>query len=186
VIFCVGLSKTGTTSVHEAFGLLGLRSVHYPCARRMLDGDYSALAGFDAASDIPVALRFEDLDRAFPGSRFVLTVRDEEPWLRSCAANFPTGLIRERYRGTAELEVFRRVYGVEGFDAAAFTVARRRHHERVRRHFGGTGRLLTIDVARADAWAKMTEFLGFGRMPGRFPHANRTRGSAAAPQHDVA
>lgn len=29
-VFCLGLSRTGTTSLHEAFRALGLRSVHFP------------------------------------------------------------------------------------------------------------------------------------------------------------
>lgn len=29
-VFCLGLSRTGTTSLHEAFCALGLRSVHFP------------------------------------------------------------------------------------------------------------------------------------------------------------
>lgn len=191
MIFCIGLSKTGTTSVHRAFEMLGLRSVHYPDAGRMLAGDFSVLDGLDAAADIPVSLCFERLDRAFPGSRFVLTERDERAWLRSCAANFPEGLMCARYTGTPESEVFRRVYGVEWFDRAAFLSARRRHAERVDTHFGadapGDGRLLRLDVGRADAWARLTAFLGFGSVPGRFPHANRTEGlSGAAPEHHVA
>ncbi len=187
MIFCIGLSKTGTTSVHEACRLLGLRSVHYPCARRMLDRDFSVLDGLDAAGDISVSFCFDELDRAFPGSRFVLTTRDEAAWLRSCAANFPADLIRTRYAGTPELEVFRRVYGVDSFNAIAFASARRRHHDRVRRHFAGDPRLLTLDVGQPDAWDRLSGFLGLSGATGRFPHANRTvRSAGAPPEHDVA
>jgi hypothetical protein len=28
-IFCIGLNKTGTSSLHEAFQVLGINSVHY-------------------------------------------------------------------------------------------------------------------------------------------------------------
>ena len=30
-IFCIGLNKTGTTTLHEAFLILGVSSVHYEC-----------------------------------------------------------------------------------------------------------------------------------------------------------
>ena len=59
MIFCIGLSKTGTTSVHRALEILGLRSVHCPDARSMLDGDFSVLDGFDAAVDISVSCCFD-------------------------------------------------------------------------------------------------------------------------------
>lgn len=182
MIFCIGLSKTGTTSVHRACEMLGLRSVHYPSARRMLDGDFSVLDGFDAAGDISVSFRFEDLDEAFPGSRFILTVRDEAAWMRSCAANFPEGLMKARYAGTPEREVFRSLYGVEYFVAPAFASARHRHSARVERHFAGDDRLLTLDVGHPDAWRRLACFLGFGPVPGCFPHANRTPAPADATQ----
>jgi len=33
-VFCLGLSKTGTSSLSEALNLLGIRTVHYPHERK--------------------------------------------------------------------------------------------------------------------------------------------------------
>ena len=80
-IFGIGLSKTGTTSLHVALEILGYSSVHYPVTWEEFDR-------YDAAHDITVASRFEELDKLYPGSRFILTLRDLNQWLRSCENHF--------------------------------------------------------------------------------------------------
>ena len=74
-VFGIGLSKTGTTSLSAALAILGYRSKHFP-----KDEDF---ARYDAFSDITVAMKFKTLDRFFPGSQFIYTVRDEPAWLAS-------------------------------------------------------------------------------------------------------
>jgi Sulfotransferase domain len=89
-VFGVGLSRTGTRSLTTALRVLGFDTAHYPVDQATLDtlvrGDarFPLLDSRDGITDITVAPYYEDLDRAFPKSRFVLTVRDEESWLRSC------------------------------------------------------------------------------------------------------
>jgi len=89
-VFGLGLSRTGTRSLTAALHLLGWDTVHYPVDRAALDamvrGDvgFPHLERYDGMTDITVSPYFEDLDHAYPGSKFVLTVRDEESWLKSC------------------------------------------------------------------------------------------------------
>ena len=73
----VGLSKTGTSSLSAALTILGYRTVHYPPLDRLRE----LLDDSDAATDTPVACSFRELDRQYPGSRFILTVRDPDSWL---------------------------------------------------------------------------------------------------------
>src|ERR671913_366476 len=88
-IFGLGLSKTGTSSLSEALNIIGINTIHYPFD----DATYNDLTGgnydlqilktYQGIVDIPVAPYYAQLDKTFPGSKFILTVRDMEPWLRS-------------------------------------------------------------------------------------------------------
>jgi hypothetical protein len=79
-IFAVGFAKAATTSLHSLFMSLGLPSYHgvrwRSCENLWL------LRAFDCFSDgIPKDLA--KLDRLFPGSKFILQVRDLESWVYS-------------------------------------------------------------------------------------------------------
>jgi len=72
----IGLARTGTTSLCQAFRTLGYSNVvHNP--------PFEALASADAGADNGVVIFFKYLDYKFPGSKFVLTVRDLDGWLDS-------------------------------------------------------------------------------------------------------
>ena len=56
-IFCIGFSKTGTSSIHHALDILGYRSLHWP--RAHIDPKkgwihYFKKSKFDAFSDAPL------------------------------------------------------------------------------------------------------------------------------------
>jgi hypothetical protein len=92
-IFCIGLNKTGTNSLHEALTRLGFASLHWgghECAgliTRALNEGLLLLhyvESYDAYSDIvPITLNFELADRQYPGSKFIMTLRELDPWLDS-------------------------------------------------------------------------------------------------------
>src|SRR5688572_18590389 len=93
-VFGVGLSKTGTSSLTEALNILGIRSVHFPNDERTFEelrcAQYrlSVLDEYQSVTDTPVAPYFAQLDSAWPGSKFILTVRDKSEWLRSAEAHW--------------------------------------------------------------------------------------------------
>ncbi len=79
-VFCIGFNKTGTTSLHELFCQLGLRSYHGIKWRYM--GNTDLLNRFDCFSDgIPDDFRM--LDSMFPNSKFILQVRNLDEWVAS-------------------------------------------------------------------------------------------------------
>ena len=88
-IFGIGLNKTGTSSLHEALEILGFSSIHYPQDETTYEelsyGNFklSVMNKCDAANDISIAPYYAELDDAFPGSQFILTVRDKQEWLKS-------------------------------------------------------------------------------------------------------
>ncbi len=180
MIFGIGLSKTGTHSLTRALELLGLRAIHYPDPAGMVAGRFrEVLAGYDAATDISVSACFRELDRAFPGSRFILTLREIDQWIESVAdhrrrrdhlpiaPDCPKAIIRER------------VYGVRTFDEEAFRRAYARHRREVRDYFAcRPDDLLEIDLCAAPSWDRLCAFLGRPVPDIPFPHLNARRRSA--------
>lgn len=91
-VFCIGYNKTGTTTVGEAFKLLGLHNSSFNkkvWRKYYKEGNFYQIlrytARFDSFDDLPWLK--EDmiplLDKVFPGSKFVFLERGEEEWLRS-------------------------------------------------------------------------------------------------------
>ena len=76
-IFGVGLTRTGTTSLAVALGQVGYSVIHYPSECALFTGQYIG------AFDLPVVIHYKALDKAFPESRFVHTVREKDAWLES-------------------------------------------------------------------------------------------------------
>ena len=93
-VFVIGSNKTGTTSLKVALKKLGLRIGNQLEAEKLLDDwarrDFRRLVRYchsaDAFQDIPFSLdyTFQAMDAAFPGSKFILSVRDDATqWYRS-------------------------------------------------------------------------------------------------------
>ena len=93
-VFCVGFAKTGTTSLKTVLQQWGYQTQDIVESSKLLDDwarrDYRRLIEMcknaNAFVGVPINLpySFQALDAAFPGSKFVLTYReDSEAWFRS-------------------------------------------------------------------------------------------------------
>ncbi len=93
-IFCVGRNKTGTTSLEAALKMLGYRVGRQRDAELLFEvwgrRDFRSLIAYchtaEAFQDVPFShdYTFQAMDPAFPGSKFILTVRDSpEQWYES-------------------------------------------------------------------------------------------------------
>lgn len=167
-IFGVGLHKTGTTSLHHALGVLGFQSAHWPSAHWAktvwreiaANGRSPRLERTYAASDLPIALLYRELDRAYPGSKFILTTRNEEAWLNSVRNHWSHDKNPFRHQWNHDPfthRVHQLVYGRRDFDAPTMLARFRRHNAEVQEHFGD--RLLTLDLDAGPAWGPLCEFL---------------------------
>ena len=186
-IFCIGLNKTGTRSLHEALQILGLSSVHWggpdlstavqraaeirAAVERALQEGRPLLADLEAAdaySDIhALTINFDVLDRQYPGSKFILTVRDLADWLASRERHVMANLT---YRERGEYAGSFLSADVDGW--AEEMVA---HDARVRSHFAGRpDDLLVMDISAGDGWERLCPFLGVPVPAVPFPR----RGSA--------
>jgi hypothetical protein len=87
-IFGIGWAKTGTTTLGKCFEILNLdhQSQNLGLVKDIGKGDLSRIMMLaekkEAFEDWPWIILYKELDRAFPDSRFVLTKRNPEKWIR--------------------------------------------------------------------------------------------------------
>ncbi|MCB2112895.1 MAG: sulfotransferase [Parvularculaceae bacterium] len=176
-VFCIGFQKTGTTSLYAALTRLGYKTA------AVVGRDWSAdrlasqgaalcietMRDFDAAQDMPWPVFYRELDAAYPGSKFILTLRDYEHWFASIEKHFGAN--------GDEMQSF-----IYGRDAAAPAQAKARYleiyaaHERaVRAHFADRPHdLLIMDLEKGDGWKALCDFLGRTPPDEPFPVKNRS------------
>lgn len=162
-IFGIGLAKTGTTSLNDAFAILGIASIGCPAS-------ISAVKRFDAATDGIVADQFEQLDRAFPNSKFIYTVRERESWLESYTRYHG----RKQSSSPGHKDKVKRLYGTTGVDKQTLLDAYDRHESHVHEYFKDRpGDLLVFNICGGQAdWESLCAFLGKPIPDTPFPSSN--------------
>lgn len=186
-IFGIGMHKTATTSLHHAFGILGLKSAHWqtaPWAKRVWrevtqQGRSPSLEQFYCACDLPIPLIFRELDSAYPGSKFILTVRDEWAWLKSVAKHWNRD--HNPFRDSWDTDVFSHrvhnlLYGRKDFDPTTMLERYRRHNAEVLEHFKNRPNdLLVMDVEKGHGWKELCSFLSLPIPTQAYPHMLKTK-----------
>ena len=171
-VFCVGLHKTGTTSLEVALksvdyrvaGYFGIDNPHI--VNDALAQAIEIMKNCDAAQDDPWYLLYKELDCCFPHSKFILTTRNSEKWIKSCIKHF----------GGSCNEVRKWFYG-EGKDEPLgnedhWIQCKEQHENRVRDFFlNRSNDFLEMDITRGDNWDKLGPFLGINKR-GPFPKIN--------------
>jgi hypothetical protein len=204
-VFCVGLSRTGTTSMTVALDALGYAVYHF-CAPLV---DLAAPPGqrlrrryadcFDAHTDFAPALVYRELAAAYPTARFVLTTRDPAEWGRAMVrftqgSAFNHWVLRLHPIASA---YFAAMYGQgwHRFPASKWAELCEAHTAGVRAHFANeqrqqkssssTSRLLEICIAdsakKGVAWAQLAEFLEPPEPPPPPPPQSKSGSSAPPP-----
>jgi Sulfotransferase domain len=185
-VFGIGLHKTATTSLHCAFRKLGYDSLHWGVGQAPLIwqemekfGISKTLEQFYALSDLPIPLLYEKLDKAYPGSKFILTVRDSEKWIKSVEGLYsyktnPTRWTWDAYPITNRLH--RALYGRIDFDRHTMLMTYHQHNRGVIKYFKDRPHdLLVMDGKHS--WEKLCSFLG-EKIPNEpYPTEYVTRGA---------
>jgi Sulfotransferase domain len=174
-IFGLGLSRTGTTSLHAAGVILGFSAVHYPgpLATRWMAGNFAdeTLGPFAFWTDLPVPVYFREFDRTCPGSRFIMTVREPEVWVESVERWFArTPPSSEK---TLQRDLVRLIcYGVFSFHRQRFLDVYKRHTDQVMEYFRDRPiDLLVLDLTKeTDPWGRLCPFLDRPVPETKFPH----------------
>ncbi len=202
----VGLSRTGTSSLHRAFQILKFKSIHYDRVRLVdvYDGsntrpNFRRYDDVDALTDIPTAYFYRELLEAYPDAKAILTVRHVDSWWESTLRKYaldpavrPT--LSQRMRAlvdpamAARLETQRFKMNVRNviFGSAVpreFLYKRKflEYYERVVKDIPAH-RLLVMNIIEGDGWELLCPFLGVPIPSEPFPHENTIKAlSATAP-----
>ncbi len=170
-IFCIGFHKTGTTSLEAALTHLGYRvcgpvGVYDDTVKsRVKDIAYAQIPHYDAFQDNPWPLLYQELDRDFPGSKFILTTRPRKSWIKSVVNHF----------GGQSTPMREWIYG-EGDPLgheARYLARYDRHYEEVAAYFQNRpDDLLVLNLLAGDGWQILCPFLSQPLPDQPFPHRN--------------
>jgi hypothetical protein len=174
-IFGTGLQRTGTTSLGNSLLLLGFRTVDFPAAL-FADIDHDLIRDYDAFTDNPIPLLYQQLDERYPDSKFIHTERGEEAWLTSVEWLYTIGQIKFGWDERPDVAaIHEKIYGTSEFDREIFLARYRRHNAEVREYFGDRpDDLLIFDVTAGDGFEKLCPFLGVAQPNKNFPHRNKS------------
>ena len=200
--FCIGRNKTGTTSLERAFKDLGFLVADQLRAEKLYDRHYFK-AEFEPIvkycenaqvfQDVPFSCpdTYKYLDRAYPESKFILTVRDDaEQWYQSIVrfhgkmfglnGRVPPTLgdlkkatyVRQGFmyntvklHGTPDNDPYNKELMIAHYE---------RHNREVIEYFKDRPEhLLIINIADTDAYQKFVEFLGVQSSKLNFPWENK-------------
>jgi hypothetical protein len=166
-VFCIGLGKTGTTSLKEALRVLGYRTIRLPL-------NWQGITDFDAALPGVSAAMYQELDSAYPGSKFILTVRDVAGWLKSIERDMGRKLDVRRDRAAERNRLLTMLYGTTTFDPDRFRQVFQDHIAEVRAYFGDRpDDLLLLDVTGNSGWGELCGFLEVQVPDAPFPFVNK-------------
>jgi hypothetical protein len=173
-VFCIGFHKTGTTSLEMALKKLGYTvtgsfgTKDPDIANKVHEMAYAMVEKFDAFEDNPWPILYRELDQRFPDSKFALTRRPTENWIRSQVKDF----------ASTETPMRRWIYGEDAGcplgNEETYTVRYERHNREVQEYFADRPNdLLIIDLPNDDGWSRLCPFLGRTVPDEPFPHANK-------------
>lgn len=196
-VFCIGLVKTGTTSLEQALKDLGYRLGNQRQGEALLPAyvmrNFRPIVEFcltaDAFQDAPFCYHFTylALDQSFPNAKFILSVRDDaDQWYRSLI-RFHGNLFADG-RIPVKDDLLRATYYYPGFVWDCIRLLNtpeddiyhkptlvsyyERHNTDVRDYFRSKSNLLEINVADKGAYKRLCRFLGKETVTEDFPWLN--------------
>ena len=199
--FCIGRNKTGTTSLKTAFSDLGYSVGKQKEAERIafsdyFNGDFTSLEQYchsaQVFQDIPFSLprTYAFLDHAFPGSKFILTMRDAEQWYQSLTTfhaklwgrngSTPTAedLKNATYITKGSPYTILKTYGTDDSDPynkEKLIAHYEKHNRDILSYFKDRpDDLLVIDVTKDGSYQELVKFLGVEPLYDQFPWKNKT------------
>ena len=186
-VFGIGMHKTATTSLHTAFQILGLKSAHWPNAHfakaiwneMSSAGRSPSLEKFYCLSDLPIPILFEELDKAYPASKFVLTMRDEGAWLNSMERHFDPKFNKFSAGWDSDpftSRIHKIIYGQKHFDREIFLRRYRQHNADVLHYFRNRpDDLLVMNMSLGAGWKELCGFLKVPVPPVDYPASFKTK-----------
>jgi len=157
-VFGIGFSKTGTTTLAKVMERLGYMNYNYDryylklIKQNRIDEIWKWVDPWDSFQDIPWPLIYRELDQQYPGSKFILTVRDEEKWWNSALSEM----------GWRNSENVTLVYGASNpkGNKDLFMSIYRKHNAGVREYFADRPEDLLVMDWEKQGVADVCRFLG--------------------------
>jgi hypothetical protein len=183
-VFGIGMHKTGTTSLHHAFAALGLESWHWKSNRQAWriynemigNGRSNLLECSYALCDNPIPMIYEQLDKAYPGSKFILTMLSEDKWLEAvkCLWDPKRNPYYDWDKQPFSHMIHERIYGRRDFHQDTFLARYRRHNSDVLDYFRERpADLLVMKMNEGAGWPELCGFLGKPVPSIPYPHAHK-------------
>lgn len=175
-VFIIGLPRTGTTSVCQAMLKLGFATAHTAYTQ-------TTFVEAQALADTPIFCDYPQLDQQYPDAKFIYLERSFERWLpsiRQLLMRMHTNLARndggfnpviKRCYKTVFSPLNEQNLADDGFLLDCY----QRHYQGAMDYFAGREQdLLCIDLAQADSFARLLDFLGVTETDvAGFEHINR-------------
>jgi len=146
-IFGIGLNRTGTTSLSVALNILGINTRHYcSITSKTKSTEINDIYALDGAVDSTFKHTYPLLDKTFPLSKFILTIRDKEQW----------GVSVSSFNIHEHIE----------YDT---------YIKQVTCYFEGKNNLLMLSICDGEGWEKLRPFLGINIPDIPFPNINKRK-----------
>ena len=190
-VFGIGLGRTGSVSLSRALEHLGIKTVHYPgdtTKQELLTGQcqLSMFKNYQGLVD-GIQPFYRHLDQCYPGSKFILTVREIEGLVRSRlrlkeflkALRPKMSPLHREYHAYVEVSLF----GAIDPDAPLIRAGIERHVADVTEYFRKRQEdLLVLDIPGGDGWSELCPFLSVKTPDVPFPRSNSSEDLAVMTQ----
>ena len=202
-IFCIGANKTGTTSLSKTFKdwhfKVGIQREAEFIALDHYSRDVSKIIQYcnraEVFQDVPFSLpnAYKYLDKAFPKSKFILTVRDnKDMWYNSCVKfhsklfgdgeNTPNWKDLEKFNYVKPgwpMIIHKKMYDLNEnespYDYKKLTTFYEQHIIDVKNYFQDRPEdLLIINLSNENSFQNLKKFLGIKSNLQTFPWENKT------------
>jgi len=178
-VFIIGFHKTGTSSMGKALQILGYRvcgslkqgldldKVKLLPKSFFMENTYGVLEKYNAFQDTPWFLLYKELYNAFPKAKFILTIRNEDKWIKSVQKHF----------GDNSFQYHDYIYGSKDSfnDEKLYREIFNKHNQVCQIFFSKMEKkILVIDLERdINKWQLICDYLNV-RLPNvKFPYANK-------------
>ncbi len=199
--FCIGRNKTGTTSLKKAFEDLGFPVGDQAVAEKLTDssyfkGDFRSIIKYCESAqvfqDAPFswAETYQRMDKAYPGSKFILTIRDNaDQWHQSITkfhakffgdGSVPTSedLKKSKYVRKGWMYDAVKQHGTPDTDMYNEAIMKNhyeQYNEDVLSYFKNRPNdLLVINISDKNSYRRFCEFIGVEPIYDTFPWENKT------------
>jgi len=190
-VFCIGLNKTGTTSIEHACKKLSFKVNHGPYEFNQLvlspeksDNILARMPQYNAFSDIFFPNGMQNINKHLmsneyrqkiiqalyeqnPEAYFILNTRDMASWLESRKKHVYENLKNKQYCNSKKakwVEIDEKKWKQEYVE----------HHESVLNFFQGK-KILIFDVCKGDGYSKLCSFLNLDIVREDFPKKNERK-----------